>query len=42
MYRQLSRTQRETIFLEKAAQMYAALEDWYDQHPEASSLSSMI
>lgn len=36
MYRQMSRVQREAIFLEKAAQMYATLEDWYDQHPEAS------
>jgi hypothetical protein len=36
MYRQMSRAQREAVFLEKAAQMYAALEEWYDQHPEAS------
>ena len=36
MYRQMSRAQREAVFLEKAAQAYAALEDWYDQHPEAS------
>jgi DNA-directed RNA polymerase subunit RPC12/RpoP len=36
MYRQMSRAQREAIFLEKAARMYATLEDWYDQHPEAS------
>ena len=36
MYRQMSRCQREAIFLEKAAQMYATLEDWYDQHPKAS------
>jgi hypothetical protein len=35
MYRQMSRAQREAVFLEKAAQMYAALEDWYDEHPEA-------
>jgi hypothetical protein len=27
---------REAVFLEKAAQMYSALEEWYDQHPEAS------
>jgi hypothetical protein len=36
MYRQMSRVQREAAFLEKAAQMYGALEDWYDRHPEAS------
>ena len=36
MHRQMSRAQREAAFLEKAAQMYGALEDWYDQHPEAS------
>jgi hypothetical protein len=36
MYRQMSRAQREAAFLEKAAQMYSTLEDWYDRHPEAS------
>ncbi|MBU0493249.1 MAG: hypothetical protein KKA73_15890 [Chloroflexi bacterium] len=36
MYRHLSRAQREAAFLEKAAHMYSALEDWYDQHPAAS------
>ncbi len=36
MYRQMSRVQREAVFLEKAVQIYAAREDWYDQHPEAS------
>lgn len=36
MYRQMSRAQREAAFLEKAAQMYGALEDWYEQHLEAS------
>ena len=36
MYRQMSRAQREAAFLEKATQMYVALEDWYDEHPEAS------
>ena len=36
MYRQMSRGQREAVFLEKAAQMYSAMEEWYDQHPEAS------
>jgi rubredoxin len=32
----MSRAQRETAFLEKAASMYSLLEAWYDQHPEAS------
>jgi hypothetical protein len=36
MYRQMSRAQREAAFLEKAARMYGGLEDWYDEHPEAS------
>lgn len=36
MYRHLSRAQREAAFLEKATRMYSELEDWYDQHPEAS------
>ena len=36
MYRQMSRAQREAAFLEKAVQMYGVLEEWYDQHPEAS------
>ena len=36
MHRQMSRDQREAVFLEKAAQMYGVLEDWYEQHPEAS------
>jgi hypothetical protein len=36
MYRQMSRAQREAAFLEKAKQMYDDLEDWYDEHPEAS------
>lgn len=31
-----SRAQREAEFMEAARQMYARLEDWYDQHPEAS------
>ena len=30
-----SRAQRETAFLEVAARLYAQLEDWYDQHPDA-------
>ena len=36
MNRQMSRAQREAAFLERAAQMYTTLEDWYDRHPEAS------
>jgi hypothetical protein len=36
MYRQLSCEQREAIFLERAMCMYAALERWYDEHPQAS------
>ena len=36
MRRQTSRAQREAAFLEKAARMYSALEDWYDEHPDAS------
>ena len=31
-----SRAQREAEFMEAARQMYAGLEDWYDQHPAAS------
>jgi hypothetical protein len=31
-----SRSQRETEFLEVARRLYAQLEDWYDQHPNAS------
>ena len=31
-----SRTQREAKFMEAARQMYAELEDWYAQHPDAS------
>jgi hypothetical protein len=36
MYRNMSRAQREAVFLELAARMYSGLEDWYDAHPEAS------
>ena len=36
MYRNVSRAQREAVFLELAARMYNRLEDWYDEHPEAS------
>jgi hypothetical protein len=32
----LSRAQRCAAFLESAARMYDGLEDWYDQHPDAS------
>jgi hypothetical protein len=32
----LSRKQREAVFLGRAAHIYGALEDWYDEHPEAS------
>lgn len=31
-----SRSQRETSFLKVASRLYAQLEDWYDQHPNAS------
>jgi hypothetical protein len=34
--RPLSRAQREAAFLERAARTYGRLEDWYDQHPDAS------
>ena len=36
MSRILSRAQRKAAFLEAANRMYDDLEDWYDQHPEAS------
>ena len=36
MYRKMSREQREVVFLELAVRMYNGLEDWYDEHPEAS------
>lgn len=36
MYHNMSRAQREAVFLERAARMYSTLEDWYDEHPEAS------
>lgn len=32
----LSRAQRRAAFLESAARKFDELEDWYDQHPEAS------
>ena len=31
-----SRAQRQAAFLEAAQRLYDDLEDWYDQHPEAS------
>jgi hypothetical protein len=31
-----SRAQREAAFLALATNLYAELEDWYDQHPAAS------
>ena len=36
MSRLLSRAQRKAAFLKAANRMYEDLEDWYDQHPEAS------
>ncbi len=32
----MSRAQRQAAFLEAAAQMFNRLEDWYDEHPDAS------
>jgi hypothetical protein len=32
----MSRAQREAAFLQAATQMYQTLEEWYDQHPDAS------
>ncbi len=32
----MSRAQRESTFMKAAVGMYAHLEDWYDQHPNAS------
>jgi DNA-directed RNA polymerase subunit RPC12/RpoP len=32
----MSRAQRKATFMEAAEKMYDALEDWYDEHPEAS------
>lgn len=32
----LSRTQRRAAFTEAAVQMFERLEDWYDQHPDAT------
>ncbi len=36
MTRRMSREQRMAEFQQAATDMYAALERWYDQHPEAS------
>lgn len=36
MTRRMSRAQRRGAFLEAAGELYEALEDWYDEHPEAS------
>jgi hypothetical protein len=36
MSRTMSRTQRRAAFLESAARMYNQLEDWYDEHPDAT------
>jgi hypothetical protein len=33
--RRLSREQRKAAFLDRAAQMFEQLEDWYDAHPDA-------
>lgn len=32
----MSRAQRRAAFLECATQMFDALEDWYDAHPDAN------
>lgn len=32
----MSRAQRRAAFTEAAVQMFERLEDWYDQHPEAT------
>jgi hypothetical protein len=32
----MSRAQRRAAFLESAARMYNQLEDWYDEHPDAT------
>ena len=36
MSRTMSRAQRKAAFLESAARMYNQLEDWYDEHPNAT------
>jgi hypothetical protein len=36
VYVNMSRAQREAAFQELAARMYRGLEEWYEEHPEAS------
>ena len=36
MPRPLSRDQRRATFMQAAGQLFDILEDWYDQHPEAT------
>jgi DNA-directed RNA polymerase subunit RPC12/RpoP len=36
MSRPQSRARRQAAFLEEAKRMYERMEDWYDEHPEAS------
>ena len=36
MTRPMSRKERKAAFMEKAEEMFAELEEWYDQNPEAS------
>ncbi len=36
MPRVMSRAQRQAAFLEEAARSFEHLEDWYDQHPDAT------
>ncbi len=36
MARRMSRDRRMAAFQAAATQLYASLEEWYDQHPEAS------
>lgn len=36
MVKQLSRAQRREHFLRYAAEAFEALEEWYDEHPEAT------
>ena len=36
MSRRLSRAQRQAAFVEAATQMFNQLEEWYEQHPQAS------
>ena len=36
MSRPQSRASRQSAFMEEAKRMYAELEEWYDEHPQAS------